>query len=241
MGPSRDRGFEAQGLASFRASYETYWADGGFDPPANSNRFLREQIDRYCRHGSTVVDLGCGKGATIGRPAVQRGARYFGFDISETAVSEAVRSGLDVRRVEHISATGLPPGCADVVFIVEVLEHLLAPTDALIEARRILRPKGKVIVTTPNAAVWTRRAELLLLGRVNAMGDDLSRSAPWRDPHIRFFTIPTLRAILVSCGFSQVSVGGAEPALPWPRVGERLVDVAPRFFGRRCVGLANSP
>ena len=36
---------------------------------------------------------------------------------------------------------------------------------------------------------WRRRAGILLRGRWNPYGDDLSIEQPWRDPHVRFFTV----------------------------------------------------
>ena len=43
----------------------------------------------------------------------------------------------------------LPDGSADTVLLTEVLEHLERPGDALAESRRLLRPGGHLIATTP--------------------------------------------------------------------------------------------
>lgn len=43
---------------------------------------------------------------------------------------------------------------ADVVTCLEVLEHLLDPMHLLIEANRILKPGGLLLLTTPNAVSW---------------------------------------------------------------------------------------
>ena len=219
-----------------RSVYDSYWADGGFTPPPNGNRFLAAKITELCTAGTVVVDLGCGDARTIGDQVVQRDVDYTGLDISPSAVARATDRGLDVRLVEDISATGLPEKGSDVVFVVEVLEHLLDPMSAVQEAYRILKPGGSLLITVPNAAVWPRRLELLALGRPNAMGDDLSRSQPWRDPHIRSFTVSTLRALLCEV-FEQVTVGGTEPVAP-RRIGEQLVSIRPTMFARRVTGHA---
>ena len=43
----------------------------------------------------------------------------------------------------------LPDGEADAILLTEVLEHLERPGDALAECRRLLRPGGHLIATTP--------------------------------------------------------------------------------------------
>ncbi len=58
---------------------------------------------------------------------------------------------------------GLPlaDGCADAVLFSEILEHLVDPDQALDELRRVLRPGGHLMLSTPNLAAWYNRALLL--------------------------------------------------------------------------------
>ncbi|MEW6685366.1 MAG: hypothetical protein AB1393_04065 [Candidatus Edwardsbacteria bacterium] len=58
-----------------------------------------------------------------------------------------------------------------------------------------------MIVTVPNIAYFRERL-LLFLGRFNPGGSPQTAfSEPWRDPHIRFFTQRTLRALFEHNGF----------------------------------------
>jgi len=52
-------------------------------------------------------------------------------------------------------------GRVDVVLLAEVLEHVAAPHGLLVKSREALRPGGSVIVSVPNIAHWSIRANLL--------------------------------------------------------------------------------
>lgn len=218
--------------------YDRYWTPEGFRPPPNDNPFLQENIRRCVARGSVVADLGCGDAETIGSPLHGTAATYTGVDISASAVESATRRGIDVRRVIDIAETGLTSGSFDAVFIIEVLEHLFDPLAAVQEARRILKPGGELIVTVPNSAVWPRRVELTFRGRPNAMGDELSREQPWRDPHLRSFTVRSLEALLRHAEFAEVGVSGTEPVPGVRRVGPWLAVTRPTLFARRCTAIA---
>jgi SAM-dependent methyltransferase len=228
----------ADGVAAY---YDRYWTDAGFQPPPNGNAFLEEQIARFGRPGVSIADLGCGDARTVGDRLESSGASYVGVDVSPSAVEAATSRGLDVRLIEDIASSGLDAGSFDAVFIIEVVEHLMDPLSAVHEARQLLRPGGSLLVTCPNAAVWIRRAELLFLGRPNAMGDELSRSEPWRDPHIRSFTPSTLEAMIRLAGFDHVTVGGTEPSFPVKAWGSALARRRPSLFARRCTAIAVAP
>jgi SAM-dependent methyltransferase len=51
-----------------------------------------------------------------------------------------------------------PPGSFDAVFAGEIVEHLVDPHAALRQWVRLLRPGGRLVVTTPNRRHWLARA-----------------------------------------------------------------------------------
>jgi hypothetical protein len=102
-----------------------------------------------------------------------------------------------------------------------------------------------LIVTVPNLAHWRNRLDLAVLGRWNPRGDHLSAVEPWRDPHVRFFTLPALVKLTEQSGFEVLERGGHTqfglphfiPGLrrmtrtPRPRAGTRwLAHLFPRLL-----------
>ncbi|MDY6794791.1 MAG: methyltransferase domain-containing protein [Actinomycetota bacterium] len=111
--------------------------------------------------GKWVLDIGCGRGE-LTCEAARRGAYAVGIDYAEAALdlSRERLSGMDEslrRRVQFLlaDAKGLafPDGSFDVVFLVDVYEHLYPREIAhtLAETKRVLRPGGVLVVHTgPN-------------------------------------------------------------------------------------------
>jgi 2-polyprenyl-3-methyl-5-hydroxy-6-metoxy-1,4-benzoquinol methylase len=119
----------------------------------------RRRIHWMCAQvgGPDVLDVGCSQGiASI--LLAREGHRVIGIDREREAI-RAARERLDqeeaqVReRVEFTvgegRAVGFPDGSFDAVLLGEVLEHQLDPGKLLDEARRVLRPGGRIVVTTP--------------------------------------------------------------------------------------------
>ncbi|MFW6113444.1 MAG: class I SAM-dependent methyltransferase, partial [Actinomycetota bacterium] len=111
--------------------------------------------------GKWVLDIGCGRGE-LTCEAARRGAHAVGIDYAEAAIElsreRSAGMGEDLRRHVQFSladAKGLsfPDGSFDVVFLVDVYEHLYPGEIAhtLAEVRRVLRPGGVLVVHTgPN-------------------------------------------------------------------------------------------
>jgi methionine biosynthesis protein MetW len=174
--------------------YDTYWAEQraltGLYPE------LRELLAENVRADHRCLDLGCGNGRTAGDYLAERTAGYVGVDVSSEAVGEAQARGLDARTIDDPTRLPFADGSFDLVTCLEVLEHLVDPAGTVREAKRVLAPRGRLVVTVPNIAYWRRRLDFALIGRWNPMGDGLSVEQPWRDPHLRFFTLGTLRRML---------------------------------------------
>src|SRR5262249_39050980 len=105
---------------------------------------LRRALPRG-RH--RLLDLGCGSGNVL-ETLAEFGAAV-GVDRDERMIAAARRAGLDVRRGTLPDDLAVPEGWADVVLLLDVLEHLDDERPALATARRALAPGGRLVVTVP--------------------------------------------------------------------------------------------
>jgi SAM-dependent methyltransferase len=211
--------------------YEKYWSAEGFNPEGGLGPETRRTLAALFRERRRVVDIGCGDGAGLGRWCQAHGIDYLGLDVSTTALEKASALGLATERIEDAAELPMPSASEAAIACFEVFEHLINPADAAGEFQRVLEPGGILVATVPNAAYWVRRIELGMLGRFNPYGDALSREAPWRDPHVRFFTRSSIAAMLHKCGFDAVAVT-AESHPPFS-LRTRIEGSAPYLFVMR--------
>ncbi|MDO4769518.1 MAG: class I SAM-dependent methyltransferase, partial [Brachymonas sp.] len=126
------------------------------------------RIEHYHRYavvldivkGKAVLDVACGEGygsflmADVARTVV-------GVDISEDAVQHA-SSIYHKPNLEFFqgSATNLAFANAsfDVVVSFETIEHLLEQEEMLSEIRRVLRPDGILVISSPNRPVYSEES-----------------------------------------------------------------------------------
>ncbi|MFE6336186.1 class I SAM-dependent methyltransferase [Streptomyces sp. NPDC057798] len=165
---------------------------------------------------ATVLDIGCGDGtaAAVAAPLLP-GHRIIGVDWSQDALRRArTRLACDPVRGE-LTGGGLPfrSESADAVLFSEVIEHLVDPDAALDEIRRVLRPGGHLMLSTPNLAAWYNRA--LVLAGVQPVFSEVSLRAIHGRPgkevvgHLRLYTARALKEFVAASGFDVVRLAGA--------------------------------
>ncbi|NEA03317.1 class I SAM-dependent methyltransferase, partial [Streptomyces sp. SID10116] len=162
------------------------------------------------------------------------GHRVVGVDWSQDALKRAHARLPYVVRGE-LSDGGLPfaDGAADAVLFSEVVEHLVDPDSALDELRRVLRPGGHLMLSTPNLAAWYNRG--LLLAGVQPVFSEVSlrgiHGRPGKEVvgHLRLYTARALREFVAASGFEIVRLSGAPfHGVPRPlRALDRLACAVP--------------
>ena len=121
--------------------------------------FVRSVLPDSLVQGHDVLDVGCGTGSNL-VDLHRRGARVAGVDqLRESLVTAGGRC--PAARVLEGRADDLPfaDGTFDGVTLLDVLEHV-DERSALADIRRVLRPRGWLLVTVPAGQwLWSYRDE----------------------------------------------------------------------------------
>ncbi|MDP3179383.1 MAG: class I SAM-dependent methyltransferase [Spirochaetaceae bacterium] len=201
--------YEAANQFAYRDLELLALADLGIAGPAESSpqaKDARRALDIGCATGA-LLDALRGKGwepqgVEICAPAAEYGRRRFGLPIHTGTLESA----------------SFPSASFGLVHASHLIEHLNDPFAFLLEARRLLAPGGRLVLTTPNADGFQPRA----LGPA------------WRSAifdHLYLFSLATLASLLAKAGFTierSVTWGGwakgQRPAFAKP-VLDRLAKI----------------
>lgn len=126
----------------------------GGDTGSRLNLFKRLAIiERYTEVlGKKILDCGCGTGQYV-LALLQRGAEVYGIEYDSEKVVRCKREHPELtERVKsgNIEAMDYETNSYDIALLNEVLEHVLNENKALHEIHRILKPKGLIVVFSPN-------------------------------------------------------------------------------------------
>jgi 2-polyprenyl-3-methyl-5-hydroxy-6-metoxy-1,4-benzoquinol methylase len=151
----------------YTAEYYRSWGmTGGGNPAvdamkkltfANHLRRAREYIGGDDR-GGDLLDIGTATGLLL-EVAREQGFEPYGIEISDYAAGLA-SAKFGAGRIHNGTLQTAPfkDGRFSAITMTDLLEHVADPLDTLTRVRRLLRPDGIVLITTPNTASLTRLA-----------------------------------------------------------------------------------
>ncbi|HZH43585.1 MAG TPA: bifunctional 2-polyprenyl-6-hydroxyphenol methylase/3-demethylubiquinol 3-O-methyltransferase UbiG [Lysobacter sp.] len=208
-------------LDKFAALANRWWDPDGPQKPLHALNpvRLRYVAERVPLAGARVLDVGCG-GGLLSEALAREGAQVTAIDLAPELIKVArlhtLESGLTVDyRVQPVEAVAEElPGAFDAVTCMEMLEHVPDPAAVIAACARLLRPGGRLFVSTLN-----RTPAAFALAIVGA--EYVARLLPKGTHRYEDFIRPAeLAAWLRSAGLQLEDVSGLMYE-PW-RNGARL-------------------
>ncbi|GGP46732.1 class I SAM-dependent methyltransferase [Saccharothrix coeruleofusca] len=157
--------------------------------------------------GAEVLEAGCGEGYGAALLA-QGAARVVALDYDELTAAHAHRAYPELAVLRgNLAALPLRDASVDVVANLQVIEHLWDQEGFLAECARVLRPGGRLLVTTPNRLTFSP-----------------GRDTPLNPFHTRELAPDELAGLLVGAGLRVERLAGL-------RHGPRLRELDAAFGG----------
>lgn len=165
-------------------------------------KIMSDIINSIKLNRQKILDIGCHDGYFL---SLIKGRNFlFGIEPSETAYRLALKKNIKLTKLLIDDHTSLPypDNYFDIVITGEIIEHVYDTDHFLQEIHRVLKPRGKLLLSTPNLASFGRR--LMLLFGINPIIEN-SPNRSESAGHIRYFIKDTLKELLKSNKF-KISV-----------------------------------
>ena len=153
-----------------------------------------------------VLDVGCNEGVLT--KIISKNNKVVGMELSEGAVKKAKKKGLNIKQ-GNVYKIPFKDNTFEVVHFSEVVEHILDTNKALIEIQRVLKPRGRLIITTPNCCSFRDRI-LVLFGHLQAYAQ--------HEEHVRLFNKERLERELKKARFKIKKIYGTGFSIPFPKL-----------------------
>lgn len=186
----------------------------------------------------SLLDVGCGRGFLLDRFADAGLTGLTGVDVYDDVESER----WNYARGDVTAALPFDDASFECVVAGEIIEHVPDPDGFLREIRRVLKPGGTLVISTPNMVSWANRI-LVPLG-VQPLGTETSSEVALGrkhrvlgqgnqvQGHLKVFTHRALKEILERYGYTVTRREGVPTFFPPPldrfdkAVSRRLVPIA---------------
>jgi len=163
------------------------------------NEGILKQFERLAPLTGRVLDVGCGR-AALGFAIRQLGWEVWGVEQSDEACPTAAKRVHTLIEADLHDYDGVGNKLGetrfDALVFSDVLEHVYDPRTVLEKYLEFVKPGGKVLISVPNAVVWTNRLSLMF-GRV-----EYTDTGVMDRTHIRFFTFRTAKRLATAAGLT---------------------------------------
>lgn len=152
------------------------------------------KVEKYVKPGTSVLDLGCGYHGLFLQRLSKKISLGIGYDISvKRSRHQNIR--LFSRSVQR--KIGFQDNFFNTVTALALLEHLENPISLLVEAHRVLRTNGTVLITTPAPS---SKKILEFLARLGIVSEREIAD------HKHYYKATDLKSLLREAGFRKILV-----------------------------------
>ena len=155
-----------------------------------------------------VLEVGCGPGFSTQRllNLLPRSVKLSASDVEEENVQDTLKKVGERAKVsvEDVYNLEREDSSLDLIFVLEVMEHLEQPEDALKELKRVC--KKYMILGVPNEPIW----RILNMARMKYL-KDLGNTPG----HVQHWNMSSFKKLLESNGFKVLKT---QSPLPWSLV-----------------------
>ena len=184
--------------------------------------------------GARVLDVGCGSGEIAAIVRDRCSAQVVGIEPDPQRAERSRGRGLQVYLADLNQALIHELGPFDVVLLADVLEHLSDPQAMLLLSREALRPGGAVIISVPNVAHWSVRANLFFRGKFKYEPSGIMDAT-----HLRWFTEASIKSLVASSGFKVAEYRATANAQLIDNACRRPLSWLPASYRSRFLRLAS--
>jgi len=174
----------------------------------NPLKLKSDNIDRLStaivEDNTKLLELGCSTGFMSQYFSTQKKCSVYGVDINNLALKSAQKhcqkticGDVDDKQTWKKIKAFAP---FDIVFASAIIEHLKDETKFLQNIKKILKPKGLLIITIPNVSHWRNRLNLFF-GKW-----DYKEYGLLDKTHLRFFTYYSFQKLLKENGFKVIDL-----------------------------------
>ncbi len=163
-----------------------------------------------------ILDVGCGGGVILNY-LIKKSDFVYGSELSPKRLhnlkkcfkNKAVFIEMDIEKKSKFKDNFF-----DIIILSDVLEHVINRDNSMKELKRILKPKGLLVILTPNLAKLRNRIKLLF-GRypstafVKNEGYGTAPEKLYDGGHLQYFTFKTLKILAKKYDFEVIKCFGS--------------------------------
>lgn len=199
-----------EGLMPYNEEAEQQYFDATYAERRCAYQELLGQLPRLLNGPARrILDVGCGDGVLL-ELCKEAGLDCEGGEVSQPLV-ENLRRRFGEAAIHGSSLVHIPPETFDVVFLINVIEHVEDPLELLEQVYQVLRPGGIVLIHAPNFGGLPARLR----------GPHWHQIAPL--VHLYYFTPATLRKVIAKSGLIDGEKFYLASSLWYKRAIQRVV------------------